>query len=605
MITAEEKKELLSKIDIVDLISEYVDLQKSGSGYKGYSPFKQENTPSFMVSPEKKIFKDFSSNIGGDAITFYMKVNNLTYTQAVSDLAKKYNVSIKSVTIANGYDVRYEKYYNLINHANRFFQKNIENDELAKEYLLKRNYTEDEIKRFGIGYATDDWDKLYNELKDKYEIKELEELGLIKSSNKVSYDIFRKRIIFPIYNIRKKIIGFGGRYIGDEKNKPKYINSKESIIFKKGNELFGIFDGGKTISEKKYCLLVEGFFDVLSLHKNGFVETVASLGTSFTDNQAKLLKKFTNNVVIAYDDDIAGFEAKMRTIFILNKYGYNIKVLSLDKMAKDPDEFLSKFTIDDFVEKLRNSKDSFDFVFDYYKADYDIEKLAAKREIIGKLRPFFASLTDNILFNEYAKKLAENLSLDVDVILQNLKYQKQNIIPQTAITEKKEEKEIEQLTRSRQTHLELETIRLLSKNKEYLSLYKDFNFTNPYLENIFVKLTNNKFENIKDINFSSEEEKIYFQIIITEHNSENIKNNHAVLYREWIKREVSRTIDIITQQYGGINLLPIEVYERTIEMKKQLKIIEKSRDIEKLQQLYETYLKYKERELECLRKEKI
>lgn len=605
MITAEEKKELLSKIDIVDLISEYVDLQKSGSGYKGYSPFKQENTPSFMVSPEKKIFKDFSSNIGGDAITFYMKVNNLTYTQAVSELAKKYNVSIKSVTIANGYDVRYEKYYNLINDANRFFQKNIENDELAKEYLLKRNYTEDEIKRFGIGYATDDWDKLYNELKDKYEIKELEELGLIKSSNKVSYDIFRKRIIFPIYNIRKKIIGFGGRYIGDEKNKPKYINSKESIIFKKGNELFGIFDGGKTISEKKYCLLVEGFFDVLSLHKNGFVETVASLGTSFTDNQAKLLKKFTNNVVIAYDDDIAGFEAKMRTIFILNKYGYNIKVLSLDKMAKDPDEFLSKFTIDDFVEKLRNSKDSFDFVFDYYKADYDIEKLAAKREIIGKLRPFFASLTDNILFNEYAKKLAENLSLDVDVILQNLKYQKQNIIPQTAITEKKEEKEIEQLTRSRQTHLELETIRLLSKNKEYLSLYKDFNFTNPYLENIFVKLTNNKFENIKDINFSSEEEKIYFQIIITEHNSENIKNNHAVLYREWIKREVSRTIDIITQQYGGINLLPIEVYERTIEMKKQLKIIEKSRDIEKLQQLYETYLKYKERELECLRKEKI
>lgn len=605
MITAEEKKELLSKIDIVDLISEYVDLQKSGSGYKGYSPFKQENTPSFMVSPEKKIFKDFSSNIGGDAITFYMKVNNLTYTQAVSDLAKKYNVSIKSVTIANGYDVRYEKYYNLINDANRFFQKNIENDELAKEYLLNRNYTEDEIKRFGIGYATDDWDKLYNELKDKYKIKELEELGLIKSSNKVSYDIFRKRIIFPIYNIRKKIIGFGGRYIGDEKNKPKYINSKESIIFKKGNELFGIFDGGKTISEKKYCLLVEGFFDVLSLHKNGFVETVASLGTSFTDNQAKLLKKFTNNVVIAYDDDIAGFEAKMRTIFILNKYGYNIKVLSLDKMAKDPDEFLSKFTIDDFVEKLRNSKDSFDFVFDYYKADYDIEKLAAKREIIGKLRPFFASLTDNILFNEYAKKLAENLSLDVDVILQNLKYQKQNIIPQTAITEKKEEKEIEQLTRSRQTHLELETIRLLSKNKEYLSLYKDFNFTNPYLENIFVKLTNNKFENIKDINFSSEEEKIYFQIIITEHNSENIKNNHAVLYREWIKREVSRTIDIITQQYGGINLLPIEVYERTIEMKKQLKIIEKSRDIEKLQQLYETYLKYKERELECLRKEKI
>ncbi|WP_068269167.1 DNA primase [Caviibacter abscessus] len=604
MITAEEKNELLSKIDIVDLISEYVDLQKSGSGYKGYSPFKQENTPSFMVSPDKKIFKDFSSNIGGDAITFYMKVNNFTYTQAVSELAKKYNVNIKSITIKNGYDVRYEKLYNLMYDANCIFQKNVENDELAKEYLSHRNYTKEQIEKFGIGYATDDWDKLYTELKGKYDIKELEELGLIKSSNSTIYDVFRKRITFPIYNTRKKIIGFGGRYIGDEKDKPKYINSKESIIFKKGNELFGIFDGGKTITDKKYCFLVEGFFDVLSLHKNGFVETVASLGTSFTDNQAKLLKKFTNNVIIAYDDDAAGFEAKIRTILILNKYGFNIKVLSLDKMAKDPDEFLRKYTVEDFLEKIKNSQDSFDFVFNYYKSDYDIEKLPAKREIIEKLKQFFASISDNIYYNEYAKKLAQKLNLDVKDILNNLKYKKQNITIKTEET-KKEDNEIEQSIKSKQTHLELETIRLLFKNKEYLPLYKDFNFTNPYLENIFVKLTDSKFENIKDIDFNGEEEKIYFQIIMTKHNNENIKNNHAVLYREWIKKEVNQAIEMIIQQYGGINLLPLEVYERTIEMKKQLKLVEKSRDIEKLQQIYGTYLKYKERELECLRKEKI
>lgn len=602
MITSEEREELLAKIDIVDLISQYVDLKKSGSGYKGYSPFKNENTPSFMVSPEKKIFKDFSSNIGGDAISFYMKINNLSYTRAVQELSKKYGVILKNSNYFL-HDDKNSKYYDILKDVCDIYVQNLNEDENAKEYLLKRGYTLEDIKRFKIGYAKDEWNNVYEKLKDKYSLEELQELGIVKKTNESIYDVYRNRITFPIYNIKKQIIAFGGRYIGSDKEIPKYLNSKESLIFKKSDELFGIFDEGKSIIKREYCILVEGFFDVLSLHKHGFSETVASLGTSFTDNQAKLLKKFTNNIIIAYDDDEAGNNAKLRTILLLNKYEFNIRILSLNKMAKDPDEFLFKYGKDEFLEKMKNSKDSFDYIYDYYKKDYDISKIPAKLKIIEDMKQFFSTLRNDIYRDEFSKRLSNNLELDISTVKKYLKFIKLN---NQNIKEKQKKEENETVSfKTRQDSLEEETIRLLCLQKEYFNLFKNFKFTNPYLENIFVKLSKNKFNNIEMVNFDAEEEEIYFQITTQYKNENIIKNNHAVLYREWIKKEINEVLDIIIAQYGGINNIPIDAYERSIEIKKILKSIDKSRDIKQIENAYNIYKEYKEREIAWLTENKI
>lgn len=602
MITSEEREELLAKIDIVDLISQYVDLKKSGSGYKGYSPFKNENTPSFMVSPEKKIFKDFSSNIGGDAISFYMKINNLSYTRAVQELSKKYGVILKNSNYFL-HDDKNSKYYDILKDACDIYIQNLNEDENAKEYLLKRGYTLEDIKRFKIGYAKDEWNNVYEKLKDKYSLEELQELGIVKKTNESIYDVYRNRITFPIYNIKKQIIAFGGRYIGSDKEIPKYLNSKESLIFKKSDELFGIFDEGKSIIKREYCILVEGFFDVLSLHKHGFSETVASLGTSFTDNQAKLLKKFTNNIIIAYDDDEAGNNAKLRTILLLNKYEFNIRILSLNKMAKDPDEFLFKYGKDEFLEKMKNSKDSFDYIYDYYKKDYDISKIPAKLKIIEDMKQFFSTLRNDIYRDEFSKRLSNNLELDISTVKKYLKFIKLN---NQNIKEKQKKEENETVSfKTKQDSLEEETIRLLCLQKEYFNLFKNFKFTNPYLENIFVKLSKNKFNNIEMVNFDAEEEEIYFQITTQYQNENIIKNNHAVLYREWIKKEINEVLDIIITQYGGINNIPIDAYERSIEIKKILKSIDKSRDIKQIENAYNIYKEYKEREIAWLTENKI
>lgn len=602
MITSEEREELLAKIDIVDLISQYVDLKKSGSGYKGYSPFKNENTPSFMVSPEKKIFKDFSSNIGGDAISFYMKINNLSYTRAVQELSKKYGVILKNSNYFL-HDDKNSKYYDILKDVCDIYVQNLNEDENAREYLLKRGYTLEDIKRFKIGYAKDEWNNVYEKLKDKYSLEELQELGIVKKTNESIYDVYRNRITFPIYNIKKQIIAFGGRYIGSDKEIPKYLNSKESLIFKKSDELFGIFDEGKSIIKREYCILVEGFFDVLSLHKHGFSETVASLGTSFTDNQAKLLKKFTNNIIIAYDDDEAGNNAKLRTILLLNKYEFNIRILSLNKMAKDPDEFLFKYGKDEFLEKMKNSKDSFDYIYDYYKKDYDISKIPAKLKIIEDMKQFFSTLRNDIYRDEFSKRLSNNLELDISTVKKYLKFIKLN---NQNVKEKQKKEENETVSfKTKQDSLEEETIRLLCLQKEYFNLFKNFKFTNPYLENIFVKLSKNKFNNIEMVNFDAEEEEIYFQITTQYQNENIIKNNHAVLYREWIKKEINEVLDIIIAQYGGINNIPIDAYERSIEIKKILKSIDKSRDIKQIENAYNIYKEYKEREIAWLTENKI
>ncbi|WP_073507977.1 DNA primase [Streptobacillus notomytis] len=415
---SEDEEKIINNIDIVDLIGQYVDLNKAGVNYKGYSPFKSENTPSFSVSPRKKIFKDFSTGKGGNIINFYSYIKNISYYEALYELSQKYGIRIKKNN--SKYNVKESIGHKILREALEFFKSNFEKSVEAKEYLINRGFNLNDLNRYDIGYANDEWYSLYYHLKEKYETEELIKLGLVTVSSTDStniYDTFRERIIFPIFNSYQQIVGFGGRYIGKNVNIPKYINSNESYIFDKSSELYGLFNRGIEIKEKKYAILMEGFLDVLSSHINTFNNAVASLGTAFTENQAKLLKKYTDNVIIMYDKDDAGQKATKSVINILNKLEFNIKCASLPDDVKDPDEYFKKYSKNDFVNILGKSIGSLDYVIQMDLKDFDFTQTASKREAIELMKSYFENITNDIVYNDEIKIFSRLIDVESEYIL--------------------------------------------------------------------------------------------------------------------------------------------------------------------------------------------
>ena len=420
MYKDEEIEKFLENLDIVQVIGEYVTLKKTGANYKGFSPFKEERTPSFVVSPTKNIFKDFSTGIGGNAISFYMKINNITFYEAVEELSEKYNVPIKKLNISKKNLLQNEKYYEIMREAQRIFSENILKSEQALKYMENRGFSLEEIKKYGIGFSLDTWDSLLNALKEKgYSEEDMLELGLVRKNDRGNvFDYFRNRIMFPIYNETMKPVGFGGRIIINNDNSPKYLNSPDSKIFKKGNELFGLYNRGENIKKKGLAILMEGYLDVLSAHKNNFPNAVASLGTAFTEGQAKLLKKYTNNIIIAYDNDSAGKEAVLKAADILKKDDFNIRCLSIEGEVKDPDEYLRKYGRKKFLEILKTSKGIFDYLFDEYSKEKYKDRFS-----------FFSNIEDfekKIMANEWALVNIAGLELKNSKI--SIKLDKGNVV---------------------------------------------------------------------------------------------------------------------------------------------------------------------------------
>lgn len=571
MIDKKEIDELLSKIDIVELVSEYVNLEKTGSNYKGLSPFKEEKTPSFVVSPQKKIFKCFSSGIGGNALIFYMKINNISYNEAVSILASKYNVNIKSYSKN---DSIYSNLYKIMEKVSIIYHNKLLDDDNAILYLQKRGYTIDDIKTFKLGYAPEEWDFLYEKLKNEFSDNDLNELGLINiSDNGKIFDFFRNRIIFPIYNSHNNIIAFGGRDISNKKDIPKYLNSKESKIFKKGNELYGIFDSGKTIKDSMYVLLVEGYFDVLSLHKNKIKTAVASLGTSITQNQVKYLSKLTNNIIICYDNDTAGQIACSKAIELFNNYEFNVKILNIPD-AKDPDEYLKENSIESFKKILvNNTIDGFDYVYNKIAREFDITKTASKLEIINRMKPYFVSLKSKIRTEIEKEKLANNLSLSNTLI--------------TKSYEKKEQiKTIQKRIQNNNIYTYEDYIILyLYKFKKYFEYFEKFNFENEKYNSIYKKIKDNKYDELTD-----DENKAIFILDIDNLNEESLLNAYkriTLKYVEDSKQLLSEIIDI-----KKMNTDQIEAYYGILRMNKN---IISSNNIKEVREMFNKFIEYEGR----------
>ena len=357
MIHPSTIEEIKNRIDIVEVVGDFVTLKRSGSSYKALSPFTNEKTPSFYVVPSKGIFKDFSSGKGGDAISFVMEVDGLSYVEALKYLAGKYGIEIKEEEQsdeAQQAQNKRESLYIVLNFASEYFQDVLHNTDEGKSiglsYFKERGFTEETIKKFELGYSKELWDGLLNEaIKKGYNKELLAEAGLVIDKDGKNYDRFRSRVMFPIHNVSGKTIAFGGRKLSSTDKSAKYINSPETELYHKSKVLYGMYQSKNAIRKEDNCYLVEGYTDVISMHQAGVENVVASSGTALTEDQVKLIRRYSENVTVIFDGDQAGIKASMRGIDLLLEGDLNVKAVALPE-GEDPDSYARQLGASGFRE---------------------------------------------------------------------------------------------------------------------------------------------------------------------------------------------------------------------------------------------------------------
>ena len=479
----EDIDKLLDNLRIEEVVGEFIELKKVGSSYKGLCPFHADTNPSFSVTPEKKICKCFVCGSGGNAINFYSKIKNISYTDAIRELSKKYRINIKEYNNTN-VNENYEKFYQIMEDSHNFFMEKIfsQDSRGALQYLSNRGLDTNLIKEHQLGYAPPKWSELYELLNSKgYSDEDLLALGLIKKSEEGRiYDAFRNRIIFPIFSPSGRIIAFGGRSLEKDDSIPKYINSPDTPIFKKGKNIYGI-ERAINIKNKNYSILMEGYMDVLSANIFGFDTSIAPLGTALTEEQAQLIKRYSSNILLSFDMDKAGISATERASFILKAQGFNIRVLQFEE-SKDPDEFLKKNGREAFLKVVENSLEIFDFLYNLYSSEYDLNNIIAKQNFIERFKEFFINIENDLEKEMYLKKLSEKTDISIDVLRKTLVEQnKKHFIRKDYIDEAQEK--IEKKEFKQANNLEMAIIKMLLRKPNY---YENF-FINENLESDIAK----------------------------------------------------------------------------------------------------------------------
>ena len=495
---SEDIEMLIDSLKIEEVVGEFVELHKTGSSYKGLCPFHPDTTPSFMVSPSKNICKCFVCGAGGNPITFYARYKKISFIEAVEELSKKYNIPIKASGESYKKREDNEKYYKIMEEAHKFFQDAIFSNggREALEYLSGRQVTPKIIKENGLGFAPNRWSELNDYLIGKgYESKDLLALGLVKEGeNGTTYDAFRNRIMFPIYSIQGEIIAFGGRTLEKDKDTPKYINSPDTPIFKKGKNLYGLERSG-IVRKKNYAMLMEGYMDVLSAYLYGFNVALAPLGTALTEEQGAILRRYTQNIILCFDSDGPGQMATERAGLILKSLGFNIRVLHLEG-AKDPDEYLKHFGRESFLKCVKNSMEIFDFLFKYYSKDYDFSNLMSKQNFINRFKDFFQCVDTELEKFLYLDKLSKQVDIDKDVL-------KETLIDKNIKKSRKFTEDIVDISRQRRddviSRVERDTLFVCLARREYFKYFKDKNIKGSLTAKVFKYLEDNADESAKVI----------------------------------------------------------------------------------------------------------
>lgn len=424
MITRDTIAKIIDTAQIEQVVGDFVNLKKSGSILKGNCPFHQEKTPSFVVNPNKNIFKCFGCGKGGDSVSFIMEHEKFSFPEALRYLANKYHIEIEETqTAPEDKQSQDEKDSLLIvlNYAARFYQQQLTETEEGKAigltYFKERGFLDETISTFQLGYAQDSYDSLLKDaLKNGYSKELLSKAGLIKEKNDKAYDFFRDRVMFPIHNVSGKVIAFGGRILKKSENQPKYINTAETELYHKSQILYGIAQAKNDIRKEEVCYLVEGYTDVISLYQAGIRNVVASSGTALTREQVQLIKRFTQNMVILYDGDAAGVKAALRGLDIVLEQGLNVKIVLLPD-NEDPDSFVKKNGTDATLDFIR--KEQKDFIL--FKATQAIKDIAhdpiKKSEVIRDIVESIALVQDNIKRQLYIKHCADIVEVPENILV--------------------------------------------------------------------------------------------------------------------------------------------------------------------------------------------
>jgi DNA primase len=420
------------QIDIIDIVGDFVSLKKKGQNYWACCPFHNEKSPSFAVNPAKGIFKCFGCGKSGDAITFVQQLEGLSYPEAMKYFAKKYGIEVEESEVRSDEDIKQQNerdsLYIVLNYAKNYFADLLFNHEdgqsIGLSYFRERGFSEATIKKFELGYSLDEWDGLLKEAtKNGYNTEILEKAGLILArenandrSDRKHYDRFRGRVVFPIHNLSGKPIAFGARILKNDKNQPKYINSPETEVYHKSKILYGIFQAKNSIRNEDNCFLVEGYTDVISLHQAGVENVVASSGTSLTEDQIRLIKRYSENITVLYDGDPAGIKASLRGIDMILEEGLNVNVV-LFPDNDDPDSYVRKIGGEKFKAFIKeNKKDFISFKTELYleeTANDPIKKAGIIKDIVTSI----AKIPDGIKRALFFRQCSKLMEIDEQILI--------------------------------------------------------------------------------------------------------------------------------------------------------------------------------------------
>ncbi|MEG0546629.1 MAG: DNA primase [Oscillospiraceae bacterium] len=415
--------EIRMRADVENIISSYVTLKRKGKILSGLCPFHNEKTPSFTVYPETQSYYCFGCGAGGDVITFIRDIENLDYIEAAKFLADRVGLALPQDNFDNGLSKKRTLIYEANREAAKFFNAQLyeKNGRDAIEYFYNRKLSDSTIRKFGLGYAPDTWDSLLKHMKDKgFSEQLLYEANLIrlsvKNEKKHYYDSFKNRVMFPIVDLRGNVVAFGGRVLDD--TKPKYLNTNDTLVYKKGNELFALNIAKKTKAES--IILCEGYMDVIALHQAGFNNAVAGLGTALTEEQAHLLSRYTSEVIICYDSDEAGQKAAKKAISIFSKTTLRIKVIQMQG-GKDPDDIIKKFGAERFKNLIDGASNDIEYKLLRERDKFDVNVSDGKLNFLKAAAIVLSELKSPLEIEIYANKLSSELGVNKDAILAQVK----------------------------------------------------------------------------------------------------------------------------------------------------------------------------------------
>lgn len=404
-IPQEKLDEIRNSLDIVEVVEEYVKLERSGKNYRGLCPFHSEKEPSFTVSPHKQIYHCFGCNEGGNMFNFLMKFLNINFPQSVEILADKAGVELPKKSVSKE-DKKENKIYRINKLAAKYYYRQLKSSHKARKYLHSRGFQRNILEKFGIGYAPEGWSNVIDFMDKKgYSGEVLEEAGLVIPREKRGwYDRFRNRVIFPIFDISSRVIGFGARAMNN--STPKYINSPETKVYSKRKHLYGLNFAKNEIRKKDEVVVVEGYTDVLSLYQNGIKNVVSNLGTALTKQHIRGVRRFTDNVIVIYDSDEAGKLASLRNLDLLIEEGARVKLTCLPS-GKDPDDYVGEFGKKKMLKIIAGSKDLIDYKLDILNYKSNSKNIHKKKEIIEDILSTIGKVNDSVVRSGYLNRLSD------------------------------------------------------------------------------------------------------------------------------------------------------------------------------------------------------